>query len=120
MSDHAFADPPAQFEIITDLFWRFATYNEPTPSFHQVKWNTDYGCVFAEQVRPGRKRKQRVNCYEQPIFAGHVVSGRGDRAKRGSPQDKLVTAKLHKVGEIGMPAWELLDFDLRVIELLSR
>src|SRR6185369_12029366 len=109
--DHSLTHSPAKIKIVADLFGDIPADNQTSSAFHKIKRDTDYGRVFAKQVRTRRARKQRMHSRKQPKFARHVVSRWGDGSKWRPPQNKLVPAKPNQIRQIRMPARKLLDFN---------
>src|SRR5262249_7116931 len=88
--------------------------------FHQVKHRADDGGIVAEQVRPGRERKDRTERRQPAILARHVVCLRRHWSKRRTPQDELRAAKANQIREVGGGAWKLRHLHLpREIESLD-
>ena len=46
---------------------------------------------------------------EPAMLARHVVRGRWDRSKRRTPQHELTITESYEVGQVRVPAGELLD-----------
>src|SRR5262245_48024333 len=96
--NHCFADAAPKSEI-SAYFGRLGTsHDDPSPSFHEVKGDSNDRGVFADQEGLWCERKDRMNCGKQTALAWHVMSPGSHRAEGRTPQDKLASVITNQVG----------------------
>jgi len=74
-----------------------------------VKVDAEDVRVGAERVAARRQREGVAQPHQHAMLAPHVVRGRSDRAQRRPPEHILGVAEPQQVGQVGVPATELLQ-----------